>query len=182
MPINRIATRADLNELIHGFDYKAFARRQTEHPQDPVDKITLVCMGHEPDLAAILQTETHPYTLDIQVVDILRDREDLIFKRDAEADLAIEGNELVIRAFYPLNLLHKLSLQKEAVADWRELVESVLIDWNYDSAALQPATVDIPAKNQLVAGRYTIPADAGTIRVKITDLLSESLEVEVAYA
>jgi site-specific DNA-methyltransferase (adenine-specific)/adenine-specific DNA-methyltransferase len=31
----------------------------------------------------------------------------------------------------------------------------------------------------MVIGKYKIPADAGTIRVKITDVLSESLEVEV---
>ena len=35
------------------------------------------------------------------------------------------------------------------------------------------------SKNELVAGVYDIPDDAGTIKVKITDLLSESLEVEV---
>jgi site-specific DNA-methyltransferase (adenine-specific)/adenine-specific DNA-methyltransferase len=31
----------------------------------------------------------------------------------------------------------------------------------------------------MVAGRYKVPADAGTIRVKITDLLSESWEGSV---
>ena len=36
-----------------------------------------------------------------------------------------------------------------------------------------------PEKNALVAGHYPVPADAGTIRVKITDVLSESLEIEV---
>jgi len=45
MPVNRIATRADLNELVHGFDYKAFERRRAENPRSPVEKITLVCMG-----------------------------------------------------------------------------------------------------------------------------------------
>ena len=34
-------------------------------------------------------------------------------------------------------------------------------------------------KKEFVAGIYDIPEDAGTIKVKITDLLSESLEVEV---
>jgi adenine-specific DNA-methyltransferase len=48
MPVNRIATRADLNELIAGFDYKAWERKQNESPNRPVEKITLVCMGHEP--------------------------------------------------------------------------------------------------------------------------------------
>ena len=54
-----------------------------------------------------------------------------------------------------------------------------MIDWNYDGVGMQPAVTDIPGKNGMVAGVYDIPDDAGTIKVKITDLLSESLEVEV---
>ena len=34
-------------------------------------------------------------------------------------------------------------------------------------------------KNDFVKGEYEIPADAGKIKVKITDVLSETLEVEV---
>jgi len=181
MPINRIATRQDLNELITGLDYRAFEKRQVEHPNQPVEKITLVCMGHEPDLAAQLQSEVRPYKLDVEVVDILRDRQDLQFKRDAEAKIVIQDSTLVIDKFYPMNLLAKLSLQKEYVEDWRELVESIMIDWNYDGAILQPAVIDVPDNNKLVVGHYSIPADAGTIRVKITDLLSESLEMELMH-
>lgn len=181
MPINRIATRQDLNELITGLDYKAFDRRQAEHPNQPVEKITLVCMGHEPDLAAHLQHEVHPYKLDIEVVDILRDKQDLQFKHDSEAKTAIRDGYLVIDQFYPMNLLAKLSLQQEYVDDWRELVDSIMVDWNYDGAVLQPAVIDVPEGNKLVAGRYLVPEDTGTIRVKITDLLSESLEKEISH-
>jgi len=181
MPVNRIATRADLNALIHGFDYKGFERRQAAQPQEPVERLTLVCMGHDPDLKAALEHAVQPYKLDVEVVDILRDRADLQFKRDAEARVGVEGATLVIAAFYPMNLLQKLSLQQEQVEDWRELVESVMVDWNYDGAVFQPALVDVPEKHALVAGRYPLPPDAGTIRVKITDLLSESLEVEIGY-
>jgi len=180
MPVNRIATRADLNELISGFDYKAFERRQAEKPNQPVEKLLLVCMGHEPDLAAVLQNEV-PFKLDIEVVDILRDKSNLEFKRDSEAKVVVKDSKLVFEQFYPMNLLQKLSLMKENVEDWRELVESVMVDWNYDGAVLEPAIVDLPGKNELVSGEYEIPEDAGTIRVKITDLLSESLEVEVNY-
>ena len=42
-----------------------------------------------------------------------------------------------------------------------------------------PNPIDLPDKDKMVAGRYKIPSDAGIIRVKITDVLSESLEVEV---
>lgn len=179
MPVNRIATRADLNELIAGFDYKAWERMQNENPNRPVEKISLVCMGHEPDLAAQLVLAAKPFKIDVEVVDILRDKADLEFKRDSEAKVAIKEGELVIEKFYPMSLLQKLSIQKESVEDWKELVESVLIDWNYDGAVLQPAVVDIPGRDDLVKGAYKVPDDAGTIRVKITDLLSESWEGSV---
>ncbi len=119
MPVNRIATRADLNELIAGFDYKAWERRQAEHPNRPVEKLMLVCMGHEPDLAARLKMEAAPYKIDVEVVDILRDKANLEFRRDSEAKVVIKDGELVVERFYPMNLLQKLSMQKETVEDWR---------------------------------------------------------------
>lgn len=179
--VNRIASSADLNELIANFDYKAWERKQKESPHQPVEKITLVCMGHEPDLAAQLKLAVNPYKIDVEVVDILRDKTNLEFRRDSEATVAITNGELVIERFYPMNLLQKISLQKEAVEDWKELVESVLIDWNYDGAVLQPSVVDIPGKNELVKGTYKVPEDAGTIRVKIIDLLSESWEGSLSH-
>lgn len=175
MPVNHIATKADVADLIHGVDYKAFEKRKEEKPNQPVEKITIFCMGHEPDLAAFVQ-QSIGYKLDIEVVDILRDRSDLQFKRDSEALFKVEGGNLVVDKFYPMNLLQKLSQTKESVSDWREMVESIMIDWNYDGAVFQPTLTDIPAKNELVQGQYAIPEDAGTIRIKITDLLSESLE------
>lgn len=179
MPVNRIATKADLEELKANLPYKTYEKRKEESPRQPVEKITLICMGHEPDLKASLEAELSEYKLDIEIVDILRDKADLQLKRDSEADIAIEGGRLVIRAFYPLNLMQKLSLQKEFVEDWRQLVESVMIDWNYDGAVMQPSVMDVPGKKEMVKGIYDIPEGAGTIKVKITDLLSESLEVEV---
>ena len=178
MPVNRIATRADLSDLISGFDYKAFEKRLKEAPNKPVEKILLVCMGHEPDLSAYLAKEVS-YKIDVEIVDILRDKSNLQFKRDSEAKVVIKKNKLLIEKFFPMNLLQKLSLQKEKVTDWKELVESVLIDWNYDGAVLEPKVIDIPTGEALVQGEYDVPADAGTIRIKITDLLSESFEVEV---
>ncbi|ACJ33550.1 site-specific DNA-methyltransferase [Anoxybacillus flavithermus] len=178
MPTNRIATKADLGELIQNFDYRLFEKRREERPNQPVEKLLLVCMGHEPDLKSFLQKQV-PYKLDIEIVDILRDRQDLQFKREAEADIVIENGKLIIKSFYPMNLLQKLSLMQENVEDWRELVDSIMIDWNYDGSVLEPNIIDVPDKNELVKGIYDVPKNAGTIKVKITDLLSESLEVEI---
>lgn len=178
MPVNRIATRADLNELITGFDYKKFEKANETNPNRPVEHIMIVCMGHEPNLAAELQNAV-PYKLDIEVVDILRDKANLEFKRDAEAEIVIEGGKLLIREFYPMNLLQKLSLMKDNVDNWKELVDSVMIDFNFDGSVFEPQTVDVPEGNNLVKGIYSIPANAGTIKVKITDLLSESFETTI---
>lgn len=179
LPVNRIATKADLEELKANLPYKTFERRKAEDPNTPVERLTLVCMGHEPDLKASLIQELSEYKLDVEIVDILRDKSILQLKREAEADVVIEDGKLRIKAFYPMNLMQKLSLQKEYVENWKQLVESVMIDWNYDGAVMTPTVTDIPTKDEFVAGEYIVPKDAGVIKVKITDLLSESLEVEV---
>ena len=179
MPVNRIATKADLKELIANLPYKTYEKRKEENPNQPVERITIVCMGHEPDLKGALEQELSDYKIDVQIVDILRDKKDLQLKRDSEAEIVREGGKLAFRAFYPMNLMQKLSLQKEYVEDWRQLVDSIMIDWNYDGVVMQPTVTDVPGKNELVSGTYDIPEGCGTIKVKITDLLSESLEVEV---
>ena len=179
MPVNRIATKADLKELLANLPYKSYEKRKEENPGQPVERITIVCMGHESDLKGALEQELVDYKVDIQIVDILRDKTELQLKRDAEAEIVREGGKLVVKAFYPMNLMQKLSLQKEYVEDWQQLVDSIMIDWNYDGVVMQPSVTDVPSKDELVTGVYDIPEDCGTIKVKITDLLSESLEVEV---
>jgi site-specific DNA-methyltransferase (adenine-specific)/adenine-specific DNA-methyltransferase len=78
-----------------------------------------------------------------------------------------------------MNLMQKLSLQKEHIDNYKQLVESIMIDWNYDGKTLKPTVIDIPDKNDFVKGKYSVPSNHGKIKVKITDLLSESLEIEL---
>lgn len=68
---------------------------------------------------------------------------------------------------------------KENVENWKDLVDNVMIDFNYDGAVFEPQLLDVPEGENLVKGVYAIPNDAGTIRIKITDILSESLETTV---
>ena len=164
--------------LSYNIDIGDWTRRQTETPNKPIEKITFVCMGHDPNLKAMFIEEMQKlgFKVDLDIVDILRDKKDLTFKRDSDARIKISGNNLSITDFYPMNLLQKLSIQCEDVSDWKELVDSVMIDWNYDGTTFSPSVTDIPAKNDMVKGVYEIPKDAGTIHIKITDLLSESWE------
>jgi site-specific DNA-methyltransferase (adenine-specific)/adenine-specific DNA-methyltransferase len=176
--INRIATAAEFSRIVNNIDIGDWTRRQAETPNKPIEKITFVCMGHDPNLKALFIEEMQKlgFKIDLEIVDILRDKKDLTFKRDSDACIKISDNKLSITDFYPMNLLQKLSIQCEDVSDWKELVDSVMIDWNYDGATFCPSVTDIPAKKEMVKGIYEIPKDAGTIHVKITDLLSESWE------
>ncbi len=183
MPVNRIATKADLDELITNLPYKLFETRKNAEPNKVVEQIMLVCMGHEPSLAADLENDvlSNGYKVQVKVVDILRDKSDLIFKYDSEASIKEEGGKLIIEAFYPRNLLQKLSQQKDDVNEWRELVDSIVIDWNYDGAVMEPSLIDNPSKDDFVSGEYDIPEGANNIKVKITDLLSESYEEVIVH-
>ena len=57
MPVNRIATKADLEELKANLPYKVYEKRREENPGQPVERILIVCMGHEPDLNSVYTSD-----------------------------------------------------------------------------------------------------------------------------
>lgn len=182
--INRIATASEFAKLLSNVNISEWQERQKENPTKPVEQITFVCMGHDPNLKAQFEEEVSKmgFKVDVEIIDLLRDKKDLRFKRDSDAKVVIKNGKLVIENFYPMNLLQKLSIEKTDVSDWKELAESVFIDWNYDGVTFSPETTDIPEKNELVKGEYAIPKSAGTIHIKITDLISESWEGTIENA
>lgn len=179
--INRIATASEFAKLLNNVNISEWQSRQKENPTKPVEEITFVCMGHDPNLKAQFEEEVSKmgFKVDVEIIDLLRDKKDLRFKRDSDAKIVIKNNKLIIENFFPMNLLQKLSIEKTDVSDWKELAESVFIDWNYDGVTFSPELTDIPEKNELVKGEYDIPKSAGTIHIKITDLISESWEGSV---
>lgn len=179
--INRIATASEFARLLSNVDISVWQERQKENPAKPVEAITFVCMGHDPNLKAQFEEEMDKmgFKVDLEIIDLLRDKKNLRFKRDSDAKVVIKENRLIIENFFPMNLLQKLSIEKTDVSDWKELAESVFIDWNYDGVTFSPSLTDIPEKNALVKGEYDIPKTAGAIHVKITDLISESWECTV---
>ena len=179
LPVNRIATRVDLQPLTSNLPYKSYEKILENDPNAVVDKITLVCMGHEPDLKGSFLQMVGKFKIDVEIVDILKDKSQLEFKRDSKANIKFKHDKLTIKSFYPMNLMQKLSLQEEEVDNWTQLVDSVSIDYNYDGETFKPQILDIPEKKDFVKGVYDIPKNHGRIKIKITDLLSESFEVEV---
>lgn len=180
--INRIATASEFEKIVANMDLAALSRKQGLNPTKPVEKVTFVCMGHDPNLKPMFleKMESLGLNIDLEIVDLLRDKKDLRFKRESDAKVQIVSKRnkrfVEIQSFYPMNLLQKLSIEHQDIEEWRELVDSVLIDWNYDEVTFCPTTLDIPDKKDLVSGKYEVPEGAGRIHIKVTDLLSESWE------
>ncbi len=65
------------------------------------------------------------------------------------------------------------------IKDWRSMVDSVMIDSNYDGKVFNITLADVPEKkNDLVEGKYEVEAKKGsTVAVKITDMLGEEVLV-----
>ena len=95
----------------------------------------------------------------------------------AEVDIRREGNKLIIKKFYPLNVMRKLRFDRKIVTDWKALVDSVIIDFDCSGAEMKPSIIDPPEHKNLVKGEYDIPGNAGRIKVKIIDILGEEFEV-----
>ena len=64
------------------------------------------------------------------------------------------------------------------ITDWREMVDSVMIDPAYDGKVFNIALADVPERKQdLVQGLYELPAPNGrtVVAVKVTDMLGEEV-------
>ncbi len=183
MPIHRPATQEDLEPIFRGLDTREH-RRRTGGSESSLS-VTLLCMGHEPGLAEALEAElrsrwpTETVGIDVELRDMRGRSGALVSPRSTEASIALDGGRLVISDFHPASLLAKMSHEATRGA-WRELVDSVLIDFHYDGVVLRPTLSDVPERGELVAGTYEVPPDATRIRIKITDIVSDVFETNIA--
>lgn len=91
--------------------------------------------------------------------------------------------QIIIKDFISPTILKRLDQQSEGsllrpqITDWRSMVDSVMIDNNYNGMVFNIILSDIPEKNDdLVIGNYEVPVTEGcTIAVKITDMLGEEV-------
>lgn len=69
-------------------------------------------------------------------------------------------------------------LGKIKVTDWRQVIDSVKIDWCYDGIVFRPTTIDC-AKSKVVSGRYKVPEDVQIIAVELTDIFHQLFFIEI---
>lgn len=160
--------------------------------------ITVVCLGKElasdtwlADWNRLRRKKTDPNH--IEVIELRSDPKygGFIQHESAQARVAAKrkGDKLhvEIKDFVSPGILQRLAQQsgvvQASIADWRAMVDSVMIDTAFDGAVFNVAHADVPVrKTDLVAGEYTLEAPAGatTVAVKITDMLGEEVLVTLS--
>jgi adenine-specific DNA-methyltransferase len=97
-----------------------------------------------------------------------------------------KGVQVTIEDFISPTILERLRQQNKdnalfqpQVSDWRSMVDSVMIDADYDGHAFNITLADVPErKNDLVEGKYLVEVKEGAmVAVKVTDMLGEEVLV-----
>lgn len=83
-----------------------------------------------------------------------------------------EPPHLNIDCFNPVELLSMIRDAGGETHDFRNYIESVLIDPQFDGAVFRPTIIDIATRNRLINGHYHLPPATTWIRIWVTDILS----------
>ncbi len=183
IPFNHPLTPLDLEEVKRELD----ARKEEDRD------IVLVCLGKELAADAWLEEwnklrsrATVPNK--IEVIELRTDAKygGFMMHEPDEAEVVFErsGDEIkvMIKIFISPTIIKRLNDQSGVLApqidDWRCMVDSVMIDANYDGKVFNISLTDVPEKkDDLVAGEYIFATDKKNqnVAVKITDMLGEEV-------
>jgi DNA modification methylase len=187
VPFNHPVTPLDLEEV----------KKELNHRPDEERDIVVVGLGKEVAIEAWLEEwnklrKQGNIPNKIEVIELRSDpkyggffthepaKAKVTFKRTGEKV------EITIDDFISPTILERLKQQNKdnplfqpQVSDWRSMVDSVMIDSDYDGKVFNITLADVPEpKNDLVEGKYAAEAKKGaTVAVKVTDMLGEEVWV-----
>ncbi len=189
MPLNRVLNKLDIENLIkeieRNIDQFTGKTTSTQDEETYEQEVIVYASGVELDALEYLKKENKT-GVKVEVRDIQADKKNLIFKQPPEAKIEVrkEGNKSIIeiKDFYSPILIKKLELENEKqlnskenvlVEDFKQIIDSVCIDTNYDGKLFNAEIMDLPDKKNLVLGRYEYEYEKGVVAVKIIDVLGE---------
>lgn len=189
LPINRVLNKADIKNVIIGIEKSIddfTIRGQTKTGESVYkEKIYLICSGYETDILDFIHIKNKT-GIDIEIKNLLQEKENLVFKTPPEADISIkkQTNKIIvsINDFFSPLLMQKLSCEnkkalkdehKTKINDFRQIIDSVAIDPAYNGELFNATIIDMPDKKELIKSTYEILNYKNTIAIKIIDVLGE---------
>lgn len=201
LPLNRVLGKMDVRSLLKGIDDELdnFTKKTVSKHGEAIYKesVIVICSGMEIDALDFLKKENKT-GVEVKAYDIITDTKELIFKEKTEATIKVSVKNVSLKVelkeFYAPTLVRKLAtenrkaIRKEdevRVSDFRQIVDSVAIDVDYDSKLFNAEIIDLPEKNGIIEAKYEwqyTKKGKYTVAVKIIDVLGdeffETFEVE----
>lgn len=202
LPLNRVLSKIDIRSLIKGINDEItnFTKKSVSKHNESVYKetVTVICSGMELDVHDFLKKENKT-GVEVRVYDILTDAKDLVFKQHPESKVkvVVKGATLSveIEEFYSPFLMRKLELENRRtltktheakVSDFRQIIDSVAIDVDYDDKLFNAEIMDQSEKSTIIKTQHVWEyAKKGKykVAVRIIDVLGahdfKTFDVEV---
>lgn len=192
MPMNRVLNKMDIRTLIKNVDDKkdSFTVKTKSKAGEPVyeEGVLVICSGMELDVLDFIKKENKT-GVKIEVRDILTDKKSLVFKKKPEAKIDVKAKDkklsVELKDFYSPILMRKLEIENEKVLkkdhkakveDFKQIIDSVAIDVDYNGKLFNAEVMDLPDKKEVVKAIYSWEyAKKGkyTVAIKVVDVLGE---------
>lgn len=192
MPMNRVLNKLDIKTLLKNVNDKLsdFTVKNKSKSGEPVydEGVVVVCSGMELDVSDYLKKENKT-GVKIDVRDITTDKKNLVFKKPPEAKIEVKAKDkklsISLKEFYSPILMRKLEIENNKaikkeyqakVEDFRQIIDSVVIDVDYTGDLFNAEIMDLPEKNELIKANYTWSYNKKgkyTVAIKIIDVLGE---------
>lgn len=179
----------DFNHPLTLLDLQLIQDELKKRPNEDRD-ITIVCLGKELAVDPWVEerNKKHPVNK-IRLIELKTDIKygNFLIHKPAEAKIKIKRiakNKALIKIqnFISPTIIERLNINnnlfKVKIPDFRSMIDTVLIDSNYNGNTFHIIYSDVPEKkNDLIKGKYEIeiPADKVKIAVKIIDMLGEEV-------
>ncbi|MCR4304514.1 MAG: site-specific DNA-methyltransferase [Gallionella sp.] len=182
----RLVKIVPFNHPLTPLDMEALRAELKTRPNEERD-VMLVSLGIEQSARKWMEDYNRNRPINkLHLVELRTDRKygGIIKHEPMSADIAIsrEADKLLveIRDVVSPTIIQRLNLQegvfRAQIADWRAVVDCVLIDTQNNGEVFNIALSDVPERKQdLVNGRYELPSppSGSTVAVKIIDMLGE---------
>jgi len=175
----------NIEDSIDNFSVKTTSKTGEEIYEEGV---IIICSGAELDVEDFLKKENKT-GVKVSIRNILTDKKNLIFKKKPEARVKVEGKDkkltITIEEFHSPILMRKLELENEKlvdkkvrakVEDFKQIIDSVAIDVDYDGKLFNAEIIDLPSKKELIEAKYSHSYEKSgknTVAIKIVDVLGE---------
>ena len=192
MPMNRVLNKMDAISILKNIQDSIgnFTIKTSSKVKEAVyeEKVRVICSGVEYDVLNFVRKENKTGVL-IEINDILQDTKELMFKEYPESKIEVKAKDkklsIDIKEFYSPLLMRKLEIENEKilkkehrakVEDFKQIIDSVAIDVDYNGKLFNAEVMDLPDRNEVIKAKYLWEYSKKgkyTIAVKIMDVLGE---------